>query len=58
MGGRAGVRMEALAGTRVALRAVREMVKYLEKDVEGVDPTARLGLVTVLARPMRAEEPP
>jgi len=48
--GRTGVEMEALVGATVALLAVWDMVKYLEKDSRGLYPRTRLGPVRVAAK--------
>ena len=47
---RTGVEMEALVGATVALLAVWDMVKYLEKDSRGLYPRTRLGPVRVVAK--------
>ncbi len=52
---RTGVEMEALVGATVALLAVWDMVKYLEKDGRGLYPRTRLGPVRVVAK--RKEAP-
>jgi cyclic pyranopterin monophosphate synthase len=47
---RTGVEMEALVGATVALLAVWDMVKYLEKSPRGLYPRTRLGPVRVVAK--------
>jgi len=47
---RTGVEMEALVGATVALLAVWDMVKYLEKDARGRYPRTRLGPVRVVTK--------
>jgi len=47
---RTGVEMEALVGASVALLAVWDMVKYLEKDARGLYPRTALGPVRVVAK--------
>jgi cyclic pyranopterin phosphate synthase len=47
---RTGVEMEALVGATVALLAVWDMVKYLEKDSQGLYPRTRLGPVRVVTK--------
>ncbi|HYB63025.1 MAG TPA: cyclic pyranopterin monophosphate synthase MoaC [Thermoplasmata archaeon] len=47
---RTGVEMEALVGATVALLAVWDMVKYLEKNPRGLYPRTRLGPVRVVAK--------
>jgi cyclic pyranopterin monophosphate synthase len=47
---RTGVEMEALVGATVALLAVWDMVKYLEKSPRGLYPGTRLGPVRVVAK--------
>ncbi len=44
---RTGVEMEALTGVAVALLNIWDMVKYLEKDVDGQYPDARITDVRV-----------
>ncbi len=44
---RTGVEMEALVGATVALLAVWDMVKYLEKDDRGLYPRTSLGPIRV-----------
>jgi cyclic pyranopterin phosphate synthase len=45
-----GVEMEALVCASVALLAVWDMVKYLEKDVNGQYPTTRLEMLRVVSK--------
>jgi cyclic pyranopterin monophosphate synthase len=47
---RTGVEMEALVGATVALLAVWDMVKYLEKNPRGLYPQTRLGPVRVVEK--------
>ena len=57
--GPTGVEMEALVGVTVALLTVWDMVKYLEKDPNGLYPNARLRDVRVVVKEKRAvPEPP
>jgi cyclic pyranopterin monophosphate synthase len=48
--GRTGVEMEALTGAAVALLALWDMVKYLEKDARGLYPATRLGALRVVTK--------
>ncbi len=54
--GRTGVEMEALVGATVALLAVWDMVKYLEKDAAGGYPNVHLGPVRVIEKTKSARE--
>lgn len=45
-----GVEMEALVGVSIALNAVWDMVKYLEKDDEGQYPSTRISEIRVLKK--------
>ncbi len=54
--GRTGVEMEALVGATVALLTVWDMVKYLEKDENGLYPNVRLGPVRVVEKRKGREE--
>ncbi len=56
--GRTGVEMEALVGASVALLAVWDMVKYLEKDARGLYPRTSLGPVRVVTKEKAAAERP
>ena len=47
---RTGVEMEALVGATVALLAVWDMVKYLEKSARGLYPRTRLGPVRLVTK--------
>jgi cyclic pyranopterin monophosphate synthase len=47
---RTGVEMEALVGASVALLTVWDMVKYLEKDGQGLYPRTSLGPVRVVTK--------
>ena len=51
--GRTGVEMEALLGVTVALLTVWDMVKYLEKDDQGLYPGASLEAIRVLTKEKR-----
>ena len=50
---RTGVEMEALVGACVALLTVWDMVKYLEKDDQGMYPATRLGPIRVVTKEKR-----
>jgi cyclic pyranopterin phosphate synthase len=50
---RTGVEMEALVGASVALLTVWDMVKYLEKDRDGLYPKTRLGPIRVVTKEKR-----
>jgi cyclic pyranopterin phosphate synthase len=45
---RTGVEMEALVGVSIALNTLWDMVKYLEKDLEGQYPRTRIHNIRVL----------
>jgi len=45
-----GVEMEALVGTSVALTTIWDMVKYLEKDLDGQYPSTRITDIRVLKK--------
>ena len=45
-----GVEMEALVGTSMALTTIWDMVKYLEKDVDGQYPSTRISDIRVLKK--------
>jgi cyclic pyranopterin phosphate synthase len=45
-----GVEMEALVGASMALTTIWDMVKYLEKDVDGQYPSTRISDIRVLKK--------
>jgi cyclic pyranopterin phosphate synthase len=47
---RTGVEMEALVGVTIALNTLWDMVKYLEKDVEGQYPATRISEIRVIEK--------
>ena len=48
-----GVEMEALVGVSMALAAIWDMVKYLEKDKDGQYPSTRISDIRVLEKVKR-----
>jgi cyclic pyranopterin phosphate synthase len=48
-----GVEMEALVGVSMALAAIWDMVKYLEKDEDGQYPSTRISDIRVLKKVKR-----
>jgi cyclic pyranopterin monophosphate synthase len=55
---RTGVEMEALVGASIALLTVWDMVKYLEKDAQGLYPATSLGPVRVKTKRKSGTETP
>ncbi|MFX1511589.1 MAG: cyclic pyranopterin monophosphate synthase MoaC [Promethearchaeota archaeon] len=47
---RTGTEMEALIGVTTALNNIWDMVKYLEKDIEGQYPTTRITDIQVISK--------
>jgi cyclic pyranopterin phosphate synthase len=47
---RTGVEMEALVGVTIALNTLWDMVKYLEKNVEGQYPATRISDIRVIEK--------
>jgi len=52
---RTGVEMEALVGASIAVNALWDMVKYLEKDEEGQYPNTRISEIRVIRKKKERE---